>query len=395
MKIIWIMNGCGLVKDVVTGGPIRLHAISSRWNNKENVDQILLTTIGGKGLAERFGSILDMKVLPASILLKNEPFLPFRLYSYIITSLFAKLKTIKLIGNLESNNNIIITASDYFCDIIPAIIIKKKYQKSKWIAWIHHRETNPKKRPGNRIVNSLMYSIQKWSLKKIAHFADEAWTYETEAGDYVFNELINSGMQDNQIHRMKCGIELKEITKDDIKKQVDAVMIGVRPNKGMHDITPVWKEVIKQRPGTTLRLMGGMVDIDLLIKKFKEEGLNNVITVFKPKDGYMDTKIYYETIKEASIMFAPSREEGWGIAVCEAMACGLPVVGYDLPTYRQIYNDSFIKIPIGDTELFAHEICRILDSKVEFDKYQNKGFECSKKYDWDLIANEDWEYINK
>jgi glycosyltransferase involved in cell wall biosynthesis len=390
MRIVWILNGCGLVKDVITGGPIRFHAISKRWLENNCNDQIVLTTSGGKGLINKLGNTLDTQILPASLWLKNEPFKAFRLYSYFITAIICKLKAAKL-----PEGDIVITTSDYFCDIIPAMLIKQNNPKIKWIAWIHHRETHPKNRPGNIFVNHLMYSLQSYSFKKIARYADEAWTYETDAGDSVCTELLRHKIKDNQIHRMKCGMEHKAVPVDENPKCVDAVMVGVRPNKGMYDIVPVWKEVIRRRPGTTLRLMGGMVDTTLLESSFIKEGLDKVVSIFKSKDGYMDISTFYKTLKEARILFAPSREEGWGIAVCEAMACGLPVVGYDLPTYRRIYYDSFVKIPIGDTMMFAEQICKILDSPIEYEVFKEKGLHCAKQHDWNFIADEDWEYLAK
>jgi glycosyltransferase involved in cell wall biosynthesis len=389
MRIVWILTACGLVGNVITGGPVRFHSVSQRWAKKQGCDdQVVLTTSGGKELIGSMGSTLSMQILPASLLVKKEPFKAFRLYSYFITAISSRLRAKKLpIGD------VVITVSDYFCDIIPAILMKRKNPQTKWVAWIHHRETHPKYRPGNPLVNQLMYFLQGWSFKKIARYADEALVYTTDSGDSVCEELLRYGMQNCYINRMKCGIEIKSVPREDISKCVDAVVVGVRPNKGMYDIVPVWKEVQRLRPGTTLRLMGGMVNTAQLEDDIKNSDLVELISIFK-YEGVMDTRHYYKTLKEARIMFAPSREEGWGIAVCEAMACGLPVVGYDLPVYKRIYGDSFVKIPVGDTAAFAANICKILDSKVEFESFQKKGLDCAKQYDWDSVADEDWAYLN-
>ena len=40
-------------------------------------------------------------------------------------------------------------------------------------------------------------------------------------------------------------------------------------------------------------------------------------------------------VKSVLVFVFPSHEEGWGIAICEAMACGLAVVAYDLPAYER------------------------------------------------------------
>jgi glycosyltransferase involved in cell wall biosynthesis len=388
MRIIWILNGAGLAAGGISGGLARLHEISRRWAKRVD-GQVLLTTIGSKLTFDRISSPLDTYILPASLILKKEPFLAFRIYSYIVTAIASKLLASQLpVGD------VIITNSEYFCDIIPVIQIKRKNPQTIWIACVHHFVLHPKVRPGNPLVNWLMYFINVWGLNMVARYADNVWTYDTDEGDLNTEKLLQKGMQASQIRRnMKNGIEQKNVPAQEIHKLVDAVLVGVRPNKGMYDIVPVWKEVQRLRPGTTLRLMGSMVNTSLLENDISKAGLDTVISISRNPGG-LDAPTYYKTLKEARIMFAPSREEGWGIAVCEAMACGLPVVGYDLPVYKRIYGDSFVKIPIGDTAAFAANICKILDSKVEFESFQKKGLDCAKQYDWDSVADEDWAYLN-
>ena len=38
-------------------------------------------------------------------------------------------------------------------------------------------------------------------------------------------------------------------------------------------------------------------------------------------------------MKSSKLFIFPSYEEGWGISITEAMACGLAVVCYDLKAY--------------------------------------------------------------
>ena len=164
-------------------------------------------------------------------------------------------------------------------------------------------------------------------------------------------------------------------------------MIGVRPNKGLHDIIPIWQMVEKLRPGTTLTLMGGMSGEAEVAKEI--ERLNLPITVFKPANGFLPAADYYAKIKEAKILFAPSHEEGWGIAVCEAMAAGLPVVAYDLPAYRKIYPGAYSAVPCFDNAMFARAIARVLDDPAEYARLQNLGRICASQYDWNAIATSD------
>ena len=393
-SILWILNGCGLEGRGITGAPVRFNEISRRFAAAGHV-QHLLTTPGGKTMQTTLGCKLPMTVVPASLLLRNEPCRPFRFWSYLVTSLLWRFRAAKL-----PRTDVVATVSDYFCDIIPALALKKR-TGAKWIAWIHHCETDPKERPGNRLVNELTFRMQRWSFKRIAAHADAAWINDTLAGDEIERRLLVLGMPASRIRRMQNGIDLSAITSASAPSfehsniqtfehsniLPDAVMIGVRPNKGLHDIIPIWERVQKLRPGTTLTLMGGMSGEAEVVKGI--ERLKLPITVFKPANGFLPAADYYAKIKEAKILFAPSHEEGWGIAVCEAMAAGLPVVAYDLPAYQKIYCGAYRAIPCFDFDAFAKAIVQTLNDPTEFAHLQSLGTTCAARYDWNAIAAAD------
>ena len=385
-SILWILNGCGLEGRGITGAPVRFHEVSKRFAADGRV-QHLLTTPGGKTMQTTLGCKLPMTVVPASLLLKSEPCRPFRFWSYLVTSILWRFRAAKL-----PRTDVLVTVSDYFCDIIPALALKRR-TGAKWIAWIHHCETDPKERPGNRLVNELTFRMQRWSFKRIAAHADAAWINDTLAGDEIERWLLALGMDKSRIRRMQNGIDLSTIqathplTLSPSHPLTDAVMIGVRPNKGLHDIIPIWQMVQKLRPDTTLTLMGGMSGEAEVVKEI--ERLKLPITVFKPANGFLPAADYYAKIKEAKILFAPSHEEGWGIAVCEAMAAGLPVVAYDLPAYRKIYPGAYSAVPCFDQAMFAHAVARILNDPAEYARLQNLGRICSSQYDWNAIATAD------
>lgn len=391
MKVLWILNGCGLEGRGITGGPVRFHEISRRWRRDGRFDQHLLTTPGGETMLRGMGCELDATVTRASFVLKREPCRPFRLWSYIVTALTCG-------GALKRlpKSDVEITASDYFCDIVPAMRLKKK-TGCKWVAWIHHKETPPSKRPGFYLFNLLTWKMQEWSFRRIARHADEAWIYTTDAGDLVEERLLAYGMPAERIRRMKCGINLADIqaAPEPAKKTVDAVMIGVRPNKGLWDIVPIWKKVLAKVPTATLRLMGGMSGTDALFRQIAAEGLEKAITVFRPEKGFLPSDEYYAKIKEARLLFTPSHEEGWGIVHCEAMAADVPVVAYDLPVYRRIYGDALTIVPTFDFDAFAAAVVRLLTDADEYARMQKRGTERASTYDWDALALADAEHVER
>lgn len=386
MDVVWILNGCGLESGSVTGSPIRFHAVSSRWQAaRPGLEQVLLTTSGGERMLRKMGCVLQSVRLPASLVLSEEPFKAFRLWSYCVTAVVALLRWRRL-----PQAERVITVSDYFCDVVPALLMKRRRQGTRWVAWIHHRERPPSERPGNALVNRVTWRMQIWSFRKIARHADQAWVLDSEAGDEIAACLLALGMDAGRIRRMRNGIDLSAVTAvPEPEKRVDAVMVGVRPNKGAYDIVPVWREVQRIRPGTTLRLMGGMAGEGPVLGQIAEEGLASVIEVFRPEGGWLPPEAFYTKMRQARLLFAPSHEEGWGIALCEAMACGLPVVAYDLPVYRRVYGGSLAVVCEGDARSFAEKICAVLEDGTLYRSLAEAGRQCASQYDWDMIAAQD------
>lgn len=62
-----------------------------------------------------------------------------------------------------------------------------------------------------------------------------------------------------------------------------------------------------------------------------------------------------EAMQAADTFIFPSRSEGFGLVVAEAMACGLPVVASDIPVLSEIveHGNAGVLCPVNDRESFA------------------------------------------
>ena len=67
----------------------------------------------------------------------------------------------------------------------------------------------------------------------------------------------------------------------------------------------------------------------------------------------------------ADVFVLPTLYEGYGMAVAEALACGLPVVSTNTGAIADLVGDKAgIVVPAGDLEAFAHALAEILDEDV-------------------------------
>jgi len=68
-------------------------------------------------------------------------------------------------------------------------------------------------------------------------------------------------------------------------------------------------------------------------------------------------------LKASDIYVHSTRAEGFGIAACEAMAAGLPVVASDVPGLAEIVEGSGILFPPGNDKVLAHQLNELIASQ--------------------------------
>ena len=76
--------------------------------------------------------------------------------------------------------------------------------------------------------------------------------------------------------------------------------------------------------------------------------------------GYLDSDSLRAVVAGASALVLPSRDEGFGLPLLEALACGTPVVASDLPVLREVGGDVVSYAPVGDAEAFAAALEAVL-----------------------------------
>jgi glycosyltransferase involved in cell wall biosynthesis len=102
-----------------------------------------------------------------------------------------------------------------------------------------------------------------------------------------------------------------------------------------------------------------------------------------------------EEYLKSSILVQPSRTEGFGLVLVEAMACGLPVVSFDCengPRSIITDGDNGFLVPPFDIELFANRIIQLIVSQDLRRSMGEKGRKKSQQYRIESVG-EQWKLL--
>jgi glycosyltransferase involved in cell wall biosynthesis len=371
-----------------TGAVIRSIQVLKRLKNQEAEIKIEIRTT--KWMADYYRENrldVDYKIIGPSLKFKSQ-------LGLFAKAFFLTLKAYpKFIVSKSKNTegkNVVYATSDLFWEVIPAYVSKMKNRDVEWVQIIHHVYSSWKKRPGNKIVNLLGQYAQKFSFFLIRRKADKIIL----VNHLIKSELVKTGFKEEKIFVSSNGIDFEyydKLGKGDFS--YDGIFLGrLSFSKGIYDLIEIWKRVTGEFPDAKLAIIGGgeKSTKEDLQKKINESGLQKNIRLM----GFLKDKEAHKILKSGKIFIFPSHEEGWGIAMAEAMACGLPAISWNLSVFKDVFENCTLQIEENDIAGFSENIMKLLNDENELTKIGQKGKEFIKKYSWDSVAQKELEIIN-
>jgi glycosyltransferase involved in cell wall biosynthesis len=102
--------------------------------------------------------------------------------------------------------------------------------------------------------------------------------------------------------------------------------------------------------------------------------------------GHVDDARLSALYAGAAVFIYPSRYEGFGLPVLEAMARGTPVIASDFPSIAEAGGDAALYFPVGDAALLAASIETVLTDPAVRAGLRARGLTRSASLTWDLTA---------
>ncbi|HEX8923241.1 MAG TPA: glycosyltransferase family 4 protein, partial [Patescibacteria group bacterium] len=252
---------------------------------------------------------------------------------------------------------------------------------------LHHIYPDWRSRPGSPIINFFGFLFQRFSLYLIRKRADIIIVLN----DNVRNWLIKEGVPPERIFLSSNAIDSMGF-KSKLPIQFDAVYLGrIDPTKGSNDFIPIWDFVCHQNSKAKLALIGTITPSEKqkLLSEISKSGLDKNIKIF----GFLKVSEVQQILSSSKIFIFPSHEEGWGIAIAEAMSYGLPVVCWKLDNLTKVFFDHPCYAVPFDYHDFSHQVLELLDNSREAESIGAKNADFVKKFSWEKVASTEFEKI--
>jgi glycosyltransferase involved in cell wall biosynthesis len=111
--------------------------------------------------------------------------------------------------------------------------------------------------------------------------------------------------------------------------------------------------------------------------------------------GYVAERELIALYAGARLFVYPSRLEGFGLPVLEAMACGAAVIASDVPALREVGGDAACFVPPGDARVLTTEMSRLLEDPQAIADARARGVRRAQAFSWTGTAERLWNLAHR
>ena len=156
------------------------------------------------------------------------------------------------------------------------------------------------------------------------------------------------------------------------------------PHKNHLVLIKAFARLLEVHPETMLVLTGAKGSMEVpIFKEVKDLGIEKNVK----RLGHVPSRDLDALYHEAIGMTFPSRYEGFGAPVLEAMSRSCPVIAADTTALPEVVGEAGILVSPDNTEEWCQAMCDLIEREDLRDRLRNAGLERSKEFTWDGAAD--------
>jgi len=227
--------------------------------------------------------------------------------------------------------------------------------------------------------------LLEFEKKAVAHadhrFVVSRYWQDTLRKEYGFESVVTYN-----------GLDMEDFAALPSRKdEIPTVLFigGLEPRKGLEYLLHAMEYVIETTPTARLIAVGktgfrGTDEWSWFSKLADRLGITDRMEFHESVDQETLLRFY----SECDVLVLPSKTEGWGLSLMEAMACGKPVVASNAGGIPELVRDGTdgILVRPGDVRGLADAILRLLTDRALAGELGRNGKERVRGFSWDDTA---------
>jgi glycosyltransferase involved in cell wall biosynthesis len=190
------------------------------------------------------------------------------------------------------------------------------------------------------------------------------------------------------------GVDLEKIPKNEVyDAKYDGIFFSrIISEKGIFDLLKIWKYVVKKFPRAKLAIVGPSEDpmiLNRVCKIIHSYGIANNVAYL----GAQSRASLIDLIMSSKLMIYPTRLDSFSLAILESLACGRPVVTYNIlaTKYNFFKCKGVLRCPVGNIKTMADEIMLLLGNEDLRMRLSKEAREFAKDFDWKNVVRAEKE----
>ncbi len=206
--------------------------------------------------------------------------------------------------------------------------------------------------------------------------------------EFLKREALKLGAEEEKIRVIYSGVPgsgapaFKPVEKFELQGRIITFIGSLVWQKGVDILIRAFRDVKEKFPDAELVLVGDGREKNNLQKISRELGVRANFLGYREDPG--------SVLEKSAVLVLPSREEGFGLALLEAMAAGVPVVASRVGGIEEIVEHGYngILVEKENPEELAERIIRVLEDRELREKLIKNGRESLKKFSWKKMGSE-------
>lgn len=182
-------------------------------------------------------------------------------------------------------------------------------------------------------------------------------------------QAVAWGVPAERIVVASMGVDVQRFSPPETAARADIVFVGrLVEKKGVTHLLSAFARLRQEQPGLRLRIVGDGPLRPALEQQARAAGLEEAVTFLGARPPAEIPAVF----QQAALFVMPSvvdsvgDQEGLGLVLAEAMACGCPVVAHDLDAVRDLVlpEETGLLVPQGDHAALAAAMQRLLGDEA-------------------------------